>query len=422
MLPRGIKTLALASVLVASCGGPQPAPTSPPPTPTTTEMPPAASTAPSFRQDEAFLRKFGDVIVLESQSGARVLVSPTYQARVMTSAVAPDGPSLGWIHRSFIEQRKTGTQFDNYGGEDRFWLGPEGGQFGLYFPPGKPFTFEHWQTPASFQEGAWKVVDQSPKLARFQQPIQVTNHTGTQFQLAVDRTIELLDASFVSTHLSVALPDGLQLVAYQTVNEVTNTGPQPWTREGGLLSIWVLGMYPPSADTVVIVPFETSAPGPVVNDNYFGKVPAERLVVDEKAGVLFFRCDAQHRSKIGLSPERSKPVLGSYSPSARMLTVVSFDGPVAGAPYVNSMWEQQDAPHAGDVVNSYNDGPTEPGKPALGGFYEIETSSPAMTHAAWERLRHTHRTMHIVGDEAKLEPIARKLFGVSLAAVRERMK
>lgn len=379
-------------------------------------------TTPSFRQDEAFLRKFGEVIVLENQAGARVLVSPTYQARVMTSAVSPDGPSLGWIHRSFIEQRKTGTQFDNYGGEDRFWLGPEGGQFGLYFPPGKPFTFEHWQTPSSFQQGAWKVVEQTSTRVRFQHPIEVTNHTSTQFQLSVDRAIELLDPSFVSTLLAVPLPDGLQIVAYQTVNEVTNTGTQPWTRDGGLLSIWILGMYPPSADTVVIVPFEKDAAGPVVNDAYFGKVPAERLVVDEQAGVLFFRCDAQHRSKIGLSPARSKPVLGSYSPSAKMLTVVSFDGPVAGAPYVNSMWEQQEAPFAGDVVNSYNDGPTEPGKPALGGFYEIETSSPGMTLAPGDRLRHTHRTMHVVGDEATLDPIARKLFGVSLAVVRERMK
>ena len=77
----------------------------------------------------------------------------------MTSAVEAGGASLGWINREFIAAGKTGTQFDNYGGEDRFWLGPEGGQFGLYFPPGKPFEFDAWQTPDALQEGAWDVKE-----------------------------------------------------------------------------------------------------------------------------------------------------------------------------------------------------------------------------------------------------------------------
>ncbi|MDG2385208.1 MAG: hypothetical protein P8N76_26290 [Pirellulaceae bacterium] len=41
------------------------------------------------------------------------------------------------------------------------------------------------------------------------------------------------------------------------------------------------------------------------------------------------------------------------------------------------MWKLQDQPYAGDVINSYNDGPLELGKPGLGPFYELETSSRA---------------------------------------------
>ena len=67
-------------------------------------------------------------------AGGRIAVSGKYQARVMTSAVEPHGASLGFVNRSFIDAGKTGTAFDNYGGEDRFWLGPEGGQYALYFP------------------------------------------------------------------------------------------------------------------------------------------------------------------------------------------------------------------------------------------------------------------------------------------------
>lgn len=65
----------------------------------------------------------------------------------MTSAVEGAGASLGFVDRAFIKSGKTATPFNNYGGEDRFWLGPEGGQFGLYFPPGKAFEFGNWQTP-----------------------------------------------------------------------------------------------------------------------------------------------------------------------------------------------------------------------------------------------------------------------------------
>ena len=34
-----------------------------------------------------------------------------------------------------------------FGGEDRLWLGPEGGQYSIFFRAGDPFDLEHWQTP-----------------------------------------------------------------------------------------------------------------------------------------------------------------------------------------------------------------------------------------------------------------------------------
>src|SRR5262249_35097847 len=102
---------------------------------------------PSFSDDLAFLNAHGKVLVLSDPDGAKVALSAQYQGRVMTSAVSSSGRSLGWINRTFIEAGKTSTQFDNFGGEDRFWLGPEGGQYGLYFPKGSPFTFDAWQTP-----------------------------------------------------------------------------------------------------------------------------------------------------------------------------------------------------------------------------------------------------------------------------------
>ena len=62
-----------------------------------------------------------------------------------------------------------------------------------------------------------------------------------------------------------------------------------------------------------------------------------------------------------------------------MLTIVQYSRPTDATTYVNSMWEMQKEPYKGDVINSYNDGPPAPGKPPLGPFYELETSSPALS-------------------------------------------
>lgn len=379
-----------------------------------------ANTMPTTFEDEAaFLKRFGDVLLLESPEGGRILVSAKYQGRVMTSAVAAGGQSLGWINHGFIESQKTGTQFDNYGGEDRFWLGPEGGQFGLYFPPGKPFAFSYWQTPAGFQEGEWKVVSKDGRSVGFQHSMQVSNNSGTKFDLDVERRVGLLSKAEVEKQLGLSsLPSGVKWVSFASENTIKNTGKQAWSEKGGLLSIWILAMFQPAADMHVLVPFQKDGKGPIVNDTYFGKVPGERLRVDSQAGVLAFRCDGKYRSKIGLSPERAKNILGSYSASGKLLTIVQYDKPKVGGRYVNSLWETQKNPFEGDVVNSYNDGPTEPGKPALGGFYEMETSSPGAALKPGAALSHAHRTFHFMGDEKELNAISEKVLGAPLSAFK----
>ncbi|MBL8740938.1 MAG: hypothetical protein JNK04_07590, partial [Myxococcales bacterium] len=418
------KTASLLALLVLGCNAAAPAPLEPTASPSATETAPAVTATPTvsaapsepapaakrgpvtYDDDLAFLKKHGDVIELVSPGGGRVAVSAKYQGRVMTSAVGEKGQSLGFVFRKFIEEGKTGTQFDNYGGEDRFWLGPEAGQYGLYFPKGKPFTIAEWKTPDTFQTGTWDVVKKSAESVVFKRAMKLENYSGTPFELEVARTVELVPEAEAKTRLGIKLAkdkadlraSGIDWVAFKTTNELTNTGSNAWTKDKGLLSVWILGMYNPSPDTKVVIPFEPKGTGEIVNDRYFGKVPADRLKIDEKAGVLFFTCDAQHRSKIGLGPARARPFAGSYSASAKLLTIVEIDPPSKSGDYVNSMWETQKEPYKGDVINSYNDGPTEPGKASLGGFYELESSSRAAALAPKGKLVHTHRTYHFVGE------------------------
>src|SRR5215213_9029293 len=94
-----------------------------------------------WQKDLAFLKHHTDVVLLRDPSSeARVAVAPDFQARVMTSTTGgPDDLSFGWIGRTAVALRERQPHVNVFGGEDRFWLGPEGGQFSLFFNPGDPF-------------------------------------------------------------------------------------------------------------------------------------------------------------------------------------------------------------------------------------------------------------------------------------------
>ena len=49
-------------------------------------------------------------------------------------------------------------QFNPVGGEERFWLGPEGGQYSIYFQKGDSFNIAHWQVPPVVDTVAYDVL------------------------------------------------------------------------------------------------------------------------------------------------------------------------------------------------------------------------------------------------------------------------
>ncbi|MBT3194012.1 MAG: hypothetical protein HN341_15825 [Verrucomicrobia bacterium] len=386
---------------------------------------PGGSGSVSFRNDLSFLEKHLDVVVLSDEaSEAQVAVVPSLQGRVMTStAKGGGGDSYGWINRELIASGKPLEHINAYGGEDRFWIGPEGGQFSVFFAKGVPFDLEHWFTPASIDTEPFDVVSQDRCTLTLTKEMQLKNYSGSSFDLRVDRDVRVLQAVEIAAALGVEPMPAVKMVGFETRNVMVNTGTRPWRKETGLLSIWILGMFNPSPETTVVVPFvagEEAALGPIVNDAYFGKVPEERLIAGD--GVLFFSGDGQYRSKIGLSPMRAKSVLGSYDASRKMLTIVQYNKPSSARDYVNSMWEMQDEPYRGDVVNSYNDGPPAPEEEPLGPFYELETSSPAVSLGVGGSITHMHRTMHLTGPETALDPIARRLLGVGIDDITSAMQ
>ena len=373
---------------------------------------------PSYGDDVRFLQKHTDAIVLQAQdSSASIVVVPEMQGRVMTSSsTGSAGISFGWINRKLIESHLPQPHINVYGGEDRFWLGPEGGQFSIFFAPQSPFDLEHWQTPAIIDLDAYAVVSRDDHSLVFEKSGQLKNFSGTEFSFGVQRTVEILPKQAINSYLNLTLPEAIDAVAFQSINRLSNQGDKAWDKQTGLLSIWILGMFPPSPQTTVVVPVQNNTGDQtVVNDVYFGRQPADRLKV--VGDTIYFKGDGNHRGKIGVRPQHAKNVLGAYDAVNQVLTIVQYNKPDGATDYVNSLWEIQDQPYAGDVVNSYNDGAPEPGALPLGPFFELETSSPAAALMPGESIQHIHRTFHFNGDVVALDVIANAVLGVSLEEI-----
>lgn len=378
---------------------------------------------PTFHDDLKFLNNHTEIHVLSDGGERQVIVSPKLQGRVFTSTLSgPSGLSHGWINRELLESGRSDPHFNAYGGEDRFWMGPEGGQYALFFTPGAPFDLEHAYVPAPFDKEPFEIVEKSAKAIHLRMDAKLPNYAGFTFDGRVERTINLLDDAKIFKPLGLE-PEGLQAVGFKSINAVTNRGKEAWQKATGLVSIWILGMFQPSAESTVVIPFIPGAEkdlGLPVNDSYFGKVPAGRLKVGKDA--LFFSGDGQCRSKIGVEPRRAKPLLGSWDAREKVLTIVQYTLPEMPATYVNSMWEIQKDPYGGDVVNSYNDGPPGPGQKPQGPFYELETSSPAAALKPGESLTHVHQTFHFTGDPHALDKAAHKLLGASLSEIEKSLQ
>ena len=71
----------------------------------------------------------------------------------------------------------------SFGGEERFWMGPEGGQFALFFKPGTKFEFSDWATPAAIDTEPLELVEQTESEAEFARDCELTNYSGTKFKM-----------------------------------------------------------------------------------------------------------------------------------------------------------------------------------------------------------------------------------------------
>ncbi|MEM9942981.1 MAG: DUF6786 family protein, partial [Planctomycetota bacterium] len=282
----------------------------------------------NFGQDLEFLNAHVDTVVLQNDEGSKIVVVPAYQGRTMTSTSKGDlGNSYGYINYDAIKAGQSDPQINLYGGEDRMWISPEGGQYSVFFPPGVAMEYANWRTPRVLDTESFDLINQSEDSVSFEKNSQLVNWSGFEFDIRMNRQVILLNRESASQSLGCELWQELNVVAHESRNKLTNIGSETWKPETGLIGIWMLCMNKPSPGASLIVPFRQgndSELRPIVNADYFGKLDESRLKIDADNGLIFFRGDGNMRSKLGLTFERVQRYLGSWDREREILSVVSF--------------------------------------------------------------------------------------------------
>ncbi|MGB5819265.1 MAG: DUF6786 family protein [Saonia sp.] len=367
----------------------------------------------SFGYDLDFLNQWDEELVVLKKDNAQVLVSPKYQSKVFTSTVSgKDGKSMGWINYKAFG--KDDPHMNAYGGENRFWLGPEGNVFSLFFKPMTEMTFENWETPAPIDSEAWDMVNKTENSVSMEKQMELKNYSNHDFVLKAKRTVTILDKDEIENLLEIKTR-GLDIVGYKTDNSITNIGDNVWTKSTGAPCIWILDMFPPSKKTTIVIPYRTEAEGEVATTDYFGQIPDNRVSFNE--GLLYFKADGKSRGKLGVPPKRATNMAGSYDAVDKILTITLFDIDRHGT-YLNQEWNLEAKPFSGDAINAYNDGPLDDG-PQMGPFYELESVSPAALLQPGETLGHTHSVFHFTGNEKDLNAVLESIFGIGIKDINE---
>lgn len=374
----------------------------------------------TFGYDVNYLSEKDSLIILKSDDGnAQIIVSAKYQAKVFTStATGMEGISLGFVNYKFFDAGVVDEHMNGFGGENRLWLGPEGGQYSIFFAPGAEQNVDNWHTPKPIDIEPWEVKNASEKQVEMAKYMELRNFKGNVLNIEVSRIVKLKGNTQITGDIGMPLPENVKAVAYGTDNIITNKNNFEWTPETGTVCIWMLDMFNPSDSAVTVVPYlegDETQLGKIATTDYFGEIPADRIKSEN--GILYFRTDGKFRSKIGMNAARTTSVAGNYDPIAQRLTIVTFEMD-KDKKYLNQEWNPERNPLTGDALNAYNDGPMADGS-IMGPFLELESSSPAAFLKPGESLSHIHNVYHFVGAEAGLSAIAEKVLGVKLADVKK---
>ena len=391
----------LPLALLAACGSPDA---------TSTSGPAPGVTPPertAFAEDAAFLRSHDPALVTLTSGHAALVASAKYQGIVFTST-ATGAESFGYIAEDVFETVAPDPHINGYGGENRLWLGPEGGQYAIFFAPGTAYDRDHWYTPPAIDVEPWTLVSRDSGSVVFAKADTLTSRAGTRFSYRIDRTVTLLPEGAIAERFGES-PTGVSAVGYRTDNALANIGTRAWTRDGGTVCLWALDMLPGGEEVAVVYPLARKPAGADTVVRYFGEMGPDQLRLTDEYALL--RGSGSALAKIGLPPRLATGTGAAIDYGRGTLTVIDYDLAPAGT-YLGMEWRDMPEPYAGDAATTYND-------PGPGTFYELESIGEAAFLAPGASTTHRHTVYHFTGPIEALEALLTEVTGVPAAAVRD---
>lgn len=361
----------------------------------------------TFKEQIAKAENVENLTILES-GNSMVAVASELQGRVLTtSANGPDGVGYGWVKWETITNNQHREKKAYLGGESRLWFGPEFGEFSIFFDSGKEQIDDNMRAPSDLETSMFDIIEETNSHITSQGNLSITNSHGFTFKLNALRKISILPKDELMTLLESAVPNDINYVGFRSETSIKNIDDKEWTKENGLLSIWELGCMLTSKDTKVIIPLKKQSEE---ISSYFSPIDSTRMIV--KDSVLYFKSDASYFSKIGVPPNLSKNIFGSYSPSQNLLSITRYSLSEADSIYVNSIKGNTD-PYKGDIINIFN-GARSANPERNWPFYEFESSSSALQLEPADVKNHWQEIYHFEGNIQSLNKIAHTLLGINL--------
>lgn len=370
-----------------------------------------------------------EVIVLTGRDKDRVVVvTPSLVGRVLcTGFEGVNGGTESYISEAQIKRGATpsgkGGDWAAFGGEERIWLAPEGGRFGLFFKQGNEQNFKNYLVPEPLNSARFGVTarTEDQTSVTFVAPIHLTNYQGHKIDLEVKRRIEILE----SCPYTLGYGSKVDFVAFESRTGVRNTARAPLTKETGAVSIWTLGQLPVRNHSVIIVPFRPgpdSQLGTPLNTEYFKadmidttQAPDGHVYDDYwalKDNYALIKANGSVRTKIEMWPKRSLGRMASINLASFSMTIVEFRM-YPEREYLASYWLPYEGdPFKGAAISIYV-GPREEGA------YELETLSPALFLQPDEQYTHVSRTYHLRGDKPSIVEILARHFNADIKSLTQ---
>ncbi|WP_111980140.1 DUF6786 family protein [Algibacillus agarilyticus] len=365
-----------------------------------------------FNADVDLLKQQFNPVVL-SDGQRKLIVVPELQGRIMTAtANATKGQTFGWFNHDYL-QTPHQSRSTPIGGADRLMFGPETGTFSQFFPHGKERTTDNLYAQDAIVMQPYNVIAQTASKITVQAPVTLVNNADTTFEFDVKRTVRLFSKAEIEAMTKLTHLDTVEFVGYGSDTQIINTG-EAWKKETGLVSIWHLGAFKPSADTTVVIPTKGTVKEATP---YFNAIKTSHTQTAKNH--VFYKADAQYMNKTGVPPHQTKPIMGAYDAQRNLLTLVMFNiSKHQAARYVTASWIDSSDPYNGEIVNVFNDGPDDFGQ-YFGPFYEMESSSAAFELSSGGSQSHYHYTLHFQGDKTALNKITTELLGITLSEIEQ---